>query len=106
MVISTELLEANKQRLLNDYNARIEDVKELQTILLEDILSSLVDELELTPEAAQWAEEWLKDTSTFIIQSARVSTNPLYVSDTLFRIARVCLILASDKSKLFTVFAK
>lgn len=63
MTIAKDLLQANTERLLREYEANIKNVEELQATLIEEILPSLEDELELTPEAVAWAREWLEDTS-------------------------------------------
>ncbi|KAK7000732.1 CRAL/TRIO domain-containing protein [Favolaschia claudopus] len=52
-----------KYNLINSqYSENLEAVRELQGTLLDDILPSVTDELELDEEAIQWAEEWLADT--------------------------------------------
>ncbi|KAK7005963.1 hypothetical protein R3P38DRAFT_3326409 [Favolaschia claudopus] len=52
-----------KYNLINSqYSQNLEAVRELQGTLLDDILPSVTDELELDEEAIQWAEEWLADT--------------------------------------------
>jgi hypothetical protein len=57
-------LQANSKRLLLSYYENIDHVLDLQTTLIRDILPSVVDELELGPDATEWAVEWLKDTGT------------------------------------------
>ncbi|PFH49760.1 hypothetical protein AMATHDRAFT_76020 [Amanita thiersii Skay4041] len=59
-----EHLQANRQRLLEQYNTNLETVLALQATLLRDILPSVRDELDLSPDATEWARDWLCDTST------------------------------------------
>ncbi|KAG6866403.1 hypothetical protein C0991_004688 [Blastosporella zonata] len=59
---TTNLLRENCERLLAQYNSNIHDIAALQAILIRDILPSVADELELSPEATDWAKEWLEDT--------------------------------------------
>ncbi|KAG6827344.1 hypothetical protein H0H92_012165 [Tricholoma furcatifolium] len=61
---TTTLLQANCEKLLAQYNANLEAVVALQAILIRDILPSVADELELSPEATEWAKAWLEDTHT------------------------------------------
>ena len=61
---TTELLQANCERLLAQYASNIRAVSALQDILITGILPSVVDELSLSPEATDWAREWLEDTGT------------------------------------------
>ncbi|KNZ82196.1 hypothetical protein J132_06268 [Termitomyces sp. J132] len=61
---ATDLLQANCERLLAQYNSNIQAIAALQTILIRDILPSVADELELSPEATEWAKEWLEDRQT------------------------------------------
>ncbi|KAF8070799.1 CRAL-TRIO domain-containing protein [Lyophyllum atratum] len=61
---TTELLRENCERLLVQYNSNIQAVLGLQATLIRDILPSVTDELELSPEATEWAKEWLEDTHT------------------------------------------
>lgn len=58
------LLQANCERLLEQYVSNIDAVLALQVTLIHDILPSVTDELELSPEATEWAREWLSDTCT------------------------------------------
>lgn len=55
----------NHERLLDQYHANVETVLDLQTTLLRDILPSIKDELDLNPDATEWAKKWLYDTCTF-----------------------------------------
>lgn len=55
-------LQANSERLLLAYYDNSDHVLDLQTTLIRDILPSVVDELELGPDATEWAAEWLQDT--------------------------------------------
>lgn len=57
-------LRANCDKLLEAYHSNLEDVQKLQDTLIRDILPSVTDELNLTPDATEWAEEWLSDTGT------------------------------------------
>lgn len=55
-------LRANCDKLLEAYHTNLEDVRKLQDTLIRDILPSVTDELNLSPEATAWAEAWLSDT--------------------------------------------
>ena len=57
-----EQLRANCDKLLEAYHTNLEDVQKLQETLIRDILPSVTDELSLTPDATEWAKEWLSDT--------------------------------------------
>ncbi|KAF8629903.1 hypothetical protein AX15_003255 [Amanita polypyramis BW_CC] len=63
MVIQ-ERLKICHESLLDQYHANIEVVLTLQATLLRDILPSVEDELDLGPDATEWAKEWLYDTLT------------------------------------------
>lgn len=65
-MIIQDLLQANYEKLLEQYNRNLEGVLSLQVTLIRDILPSIKDELELSPEATEWAKEWLEDTCTFL----------------------------------------
>lgn len=65
MTTTRELLQANCERLLAQYNSNIQSVLALQTTLIRDILPSVTDELGLSPEATEWAKEWLEDTGAY-----------------------------------------
>ncbi|KAJ7282756.1 CRAL-TRIO domain-containing protein [Mycena rebaudengoi] len=56
------LLQANYEKLLQQYTENLEAVLALQGTLIEDILPSVTDELELDAGSIQWAKEWLNDT--------------------------------------------
>jgi hypothetical protein len=56
------LLEANCQNLVEEYHSRISFVLSLQEILIEDILPSIRDELQLDESRVLWSREWLEDT--------------------------------------------
>lgn len=58
------LLQANCDRLLEQYQTNVRDVRMLQETMLKDILPSVVDELSLGKEEVDWAKSWLKDTCT------------------------------------------
>ncbi|TFK25188.1 CRAL/TRIO domain-containing protein [Coprinopsis marcescibilis] len=57
-------LRANCEKLLESYHANLQDVEKLQQTLIDDILPSVTDELHLTPDAAEWAKEWILDTAS------------------------------------------
>ncbi|KAJ2926744.1 hypothetical protein H1R20_g10343, partial [Candolleomyces eurysporus] len=59
-----EQLRANCDKLLEAYHTNLEDVQKLQETLIRDILPSVTDELNLTPDATEWAKEWLSDTGS------------------------------------------
>jgi len=61
------LLQANHERLLEQYTHNLEAVLTLQATLIRDILPSVEDELQLSPEATEWAKEWLQDTCAFLL---------------------------------------
>ncbi|KAJ6594437.1 CRAL-TRIO domain-containing protein [Mycena capillaripes] len=59
------LLDANGEKfklLDSQYAENLEAVLALQGTLIQDILPSVTDELELDAESIQWAKEWLSDT--------------------------------------------
>ncbi|KAJ3564427.1 hypothetical protein NP233_g8305 [Leucocoprinus birnbaumii] len=58
------LLQTNSTRLLETYHENIDNVLDLQATLIRDILPSVVDEFELSPDATEWATEWLNDTAS------------------------------------------
>ena len=58
------LLQANCERLLEQYQSNLRDVRVLQETLVNDILPDVVDELSLGPEETDWARSWLNDTCT------------------------------------------
>lgn len=49
---------------MEQYHANLEDVYSLQDTLIRDILPTVADELELSPESQDWGKEWLSDTRT------------------------------------------
>ncbi|EFI28227.1 hypothetical protein CC1G_14252 [Coprinopsis cinerea okayama7 len=59
-----EHLRTNCDKLLEAYHANLQDVEKLQETLINDILPSVTDELELAPDATDWAKEWLLDTAS------------------------------------------
>lgn len=61
MDIRSPLL-VNYEKLLEQYYANVEGVLTLQATLIRDILPSVADELQLSPEATDWARAWLSDT--------------------------------------------
>lgn len=58
-----ELLRANCEKLWNLYKTNLDDLKALQSTLVDDILPHLAFELELDDQHVIWATEWLEDTS-------------------------------------------
>jgi hypothetical protein len=58
-------LQKNQDALLEQYHANLEDTYSLQDTLIQDILPTVADELELSPESQEWAKEWLSDTCTY-----------------------------------------
>jgi retinaldehyde-binding protein 1 len=62
-----DLLQKNYEKLLEQYTCNLEGVLTLQATLIRDILPSIQDELELGPEATEWAKEWLEDTCAFLL---------------------------------------
>jgi hypothetical protein len=58
-------LQTNYEGLLEQYSCNLESVLTLQATLIRDILPAVRDELNLSPEATEWAKEWLEDTCTF-----------------------------------------
>ncbi|KAF8160690.1 CRAL-TRIO domain-containing protein [Crassisporium funariophilum] len=66
-----ERLRTNRDTLLQQYHSNLEDVLSLQDTLIQDILPSVTDELELSPEAVEWSKEWLCDTSSLFRISRR-----------------------------------
>lgn len=55
-------LETNRDALLEQYRSNLDDVYDLQDTLIQEILPSVSDELQLAPEIQDWAKEWLSDT--------------------------------------------
>jgi hypothetical protein len=55
-------LESNRDALLEQYRSNLDDVYNLQDTLIQEILPSVSDELQLAPEIQDWAKEWLSDT--------------------------------------------
>ncbi|KAF8902909.1 CRAL-TRIO domain-containing protein [Gymnopilus junonius] len=64
-------LQKNRDALLEQYHTNLDDVYNLQDTLIRDVLPSVTDELELGPEAQEWAKEWLSDTSSIFRISRR-----------------------------------
>ncbi|KAK7473223.1 hypothetical protein VKT23_001321 [Stygiomarasmius scandens] len=56
------LLQGNCDKLLTQYRSNLKTVLELQATLIEDVLPSVADELNLGLEQREWAREWLQDT--------------------------------------------
>jgi hypothetical protein len=59
---TSDLLQANYEKLLAEYTSNLQGVLDLQDTLVNDVLPSVVDELSLGPEATEWCREWLEDT--------------------------------------------
>lgn len=57
-----DLLQANHDKLLEQYHLNLEGILALQATLIHDILPSVIDEFELGTEATEWAKQWLEDT--------------------------------------------
>lgn len=55
-------LETNRDALLEQYRSNLDDIYNLQDTLIQEILPSVSDELQLAPEIQDWAKEWLSDT--------------------------------------------
>lgn len=55
-------LQAAQDALLEEYRTNLEDIYNIQDTLIQDILPSVADNLDLTPDACAWAKEWLSDT--------------------------------------------
>lgn len=68
-----DLLQVNYEKLLEQYTCNLEGVLTLQATLIRDILPSIQDELELSPEATEWAKEWLEDTCTSMLSSRELN---------------------------------
>ncbi|KAF8971084.1 CRAL-TRIO domain-containing protein [Flammula alnicola] len=64
-------LQTNRDALLEQYHSNLEDVYTLQDTLIQDVLPTVADELELSPEIQEWAKEWLSDTSSIFRISRR-----------------------------------
>ena len=61
------LLQANCDRLLEQYETNLRDVRMLQETMINDILPSVVDELSLGKDEIKWAKSWLKDTRKAVL---------------------------------------
>src|SRR5260370_26314271 len=70
-----ERLRTNHENLLDQYHANAGIVLGLQTTLLRDILPSVKDELDLSPDATEWAKRWLYDTCTYYPDLAGTRAN-------------------------------
>ncbi|KIM45318.1 hypothetical protein M413DRAFT_441999 [Hebeloma cylindrosporum] len=64
-------LETNRDALLEQYRSNLDDVYNLQDTLIQEILPSVSDELQLAPEIQDWAKEWLSDTLSIFRISRR-----------------------------------
>ncbi|KAG2148742.1 CRAL-TRIO domain-containing protein [Suillus bovinus] len=62
--IARSVLEGNHKRLVAQYKANLSDVCALQSILNDEILSHVVQELALSDADHAWAKEWISDTAT------------------------------------------
>src|SRR5258708_32593900 len=84
-------LRTNRDALLEQYFANLDDVYNLQDTLIQSVLPSVTDELGLGSEAQEWAKEWLSDTRNVkIFSDGYVLTS---IQATMFRISRVCALL-------------
>ncbi len=82
------LLQANCEKLLEQYRINLRSVRTLQATLIDDILPSIRDELDLSQEATSWARVWLEDTCMLSVKLANgLLTHGELV--TVFQIARV-----------------
>ena len=57
-------LQKNRDALLEQYHANLDDVYSLQDALIQSVLPSVTDELGLGRDAQEWVKEWLSDTCT------------------------------------------
>ncbi|PPQ66319.1 hypothetical protein CVT26_011150 [Gymnopilus dilepis] len=55
-------LQKNRDALLEQYHANLDDVYSLQDALIQSVLPSVTDELGLGRDAQEWVKEWLSDT--------------------------------------------
>jgi hypothetical protein len=55
-------LQAAQDALLEEYRTNLEDIYNIQDTLIQDILPSVADDLDLSSDACAWAKEWLSDT--------------------------------------------
>ena len=65
--MDSERLRNNRDILLQEYRSNLQDVLGLQDTFIQDILPSVTDELELSPEAVTWVTDWLCDTCTGLL---------------------------------------
>ncbi|KAF5380237.1 hypothetical protein D9757_008219 [Collybiopsis confluens] len=82
------LLQANCDRLLEQYELNVNVVKALQGTLIQDILPSVVDELALDAEQIDWAKQWLQDSQA-IFQLLRVRAFRLFLNILAFDLTRI-----------------
>jgi hypothetical protein len=82
-------LQDNCNKLLESYHANLQDVERLQETLINDILPSVQDELQLSPDATEWAKQWLLDTGMPHLLQRIISLRFLDPAGSMFRIARV-----------------
>lgn len=87
------LLETQVETLQTLYERNIEAVRALQKSLVDEILPSLADELELGSETVESLREWLEDTrtSTSLLSIIFSLINHVTTLATIFRILRVRL---------------
>ncbi|KAF9482205.1 CRAL/TRIO domain-containing protein [Pholiota conissans] len=64
-------LQKNRDALLEQYHSNLEDTYSLQDTLIQEILPTVADELELTSDCQEWAKEWLSDTPSIFRISRR-----------------------------------
>ena len=57
-------LQSNRDSLLEEYFSNLDNIYDLQDTLIQSVLPSVTDELQLGLEAQEWAKEWLSDTCT------------------------------------------
>lgn len=62
--IARSVLEGNHNRLIDQYKTNLADVCALQSTLIDEILSHVVQELALSDADHTWAKEWISDTAT------------------------------------------
>lgn len=91
-------LQENCNKLLESYYANIQDVERLQETLINDILPSVRDELQLSPDATEWAKQWLLDTGMLHLLQRIIRLRFIDPSGSMFRIARVSFIRYTAQS--------
>lgn len=56
------VMQANSSRVSDLYSSKLDQVLELQSTLIHDILPSMTGELDLDHNTSLWAKDWLQDT--------------------------------------------